>query len=142
VTPFVGYGYFSQTNNFRAPSPVQLHFHDTFEYSTVGFLSSINFLPYLKTGINFKVKHMVNGRSKVSHDPDNESSTLIMEDEDQYALDIPITYTLCWKESDVYISLVPFFQYRHYGGHENFPFDFIETRFYNLGARLLIGFYF
>lgn len=138
-TPFIGFGYFHQTNRFRHPSPVKFHFQDYFKYTTIGFLSSFYPLDYLKVGLNFRAKFMIEGKSRVSHDPDNHNLILLMDDEVQYSLDLPLTYFLCWKGSDVFVSLIPFAELRHYGGYENYPFDFIETRFVNIGGKFLFG---
>jgi hypothetical protein len=141
ITPFVGLGYFEQTNRFKSPSPVRLHFRDSFKYSTIGFLSSFQLFCDLSVGANFKVKYPTDSRSRVSHDPEHPHSTLLANDERQYELAIPLIYQYCWKdEIELFVSLVPFFQYRHFGGYENYPYDYIDTKYYNVGSRLLIGF--
>jgi hypothetical protein len=136
-TPFGGAGYFYQINKFRKPSPLNLHFRDTFSYAVVGFLSNFTVKPCLKVGVNFKVKYMLNGRSKIQKDPDFEDHTIQMTNKEQYSLDLPMSYAFYLRQCYFDLSFVPFFQYRHYGGRENFPFDFIDTKFWVYGARLL-----
>lgn len=136
-TPFGGYGYFYQTNNFRKSSPIPLHFRDHFQYAVAGFLSNLFINPSLSIGANFKVKFMIEGKSEVRNDPEFENTNLLMNNKEQYSLDLPINYALCFNERFFDLSVVPFFQYRHYGGRENYPFDFIDTKFWVYGARLL-----
>lgn len=137
-TPFGGYGYFCQRNNFRHPSPIHLHFRDHFQYAVAGFLSSLFINPCLSVGANFKVKFMIDGKSQIGNDPKFENSTLLMNNKEQYSLDLPINYAVCFQEHIFDLSFVPFFQYRHYGGRENYPFDFIDTKFWVYGGRLLL----
>ena len=134
-TPFVGYGYFHEVNNFHSPSPIPYTFTDTFDYFTTGFLSGFNFTPLLSMGLNFKVKFMMSGRSKISDDPLYDDVKLRMNNEIQLRVDVPLVFhCLPWKR--VQAALVPFYEYRHLGGREGFPFDYIDTKFTLLGARL------
>lgn len=142
ITPFIGFGYFCQKNNFSDPSPLHLHFRDTFKYVVAGFLSQFSPTPCLDVGIVFKAKYMIDGKSKVSHDPDFSSVTLRMEERTQYSVDLPITYLFSFCDQPLTASLEPFYQYRNYGGLENYPFNFIKTKFINFGARALLGYSF
>lgn len=135
-TPFVGVGYFDQTNHFCSPSPIRLHFRDSFKYGVAGFLTRILLTEDFRAGAIFKAKFMHDGKSKVSHDPDFPDSTLIMAERTQYSLDLLFTYLFCCSGFTININVVPFFQYRHYGGRENYPFDLIETKYINLGSKL------
>lgn len=138
-TPFVGVGYFNQTNKFRAPSPVPLHFTDTFQYGVVGFLSNIYFMPCLSAGVNFKAKFVYDPRSRISNDPEGEDVTLKFGEKTQYEVDLPITFYFDFCDQCWTLSGVPFYIYRHYGEMPNFPFDFVETKYIIYGGRLLLG---
>ncbi|NGX53885.1 MAG: hypothetical protein K1000chlam4_00605, partial [Chlamydiae bacterium] len=116
-------------------SPIPYTFTDTFDYFTTGFLSGFNFTPLLSMGLNFKVKFMMSGRSKISDDPLYDDVKLRMNNEIQLRVDVPLVFhCLPWKR--VQAALVPFYEYRHLGGREGFPFDYIDTKFTLLGARL------
>ena len=136
--PFGGWGSFREINDFAPPSPLQCRFTDTFNYVVVGFLSGVNFRALISMGINFKVKFMLDGRSKVSHDPIYDDVTLLMGNETLYRLDLPITYKPCKSLFGMDFQLAPFFEFRHFGGREDFPFNFRDTKFYLYGARLAL----
>ncbi len=138
-TPFVGWGKFHETNDFHSPSPVPYTFTDTFNYIALGFLSGFNFTPLLSMGINFKVKFMNNGSSKITDDPVLDDRTLTMGDALQMRLDVPFTYCLqnCLKA-----AVIPFYEYRHFGGKEGYPFNYIDTKFRLLGARAQLSYNF
>lgn len=133
---FIGYGYFNGTNKFRNPSPLPLHYRDYFTYYVVGFLASATFTPHFRLGANFKIQFMNDGKSEVTNDPYAPDVTLKMENKPQYQAEIPLTYITRDRYTHFEISLVPFLRYRHYGGRENYPYDFIETKFQMFGGRL------
>lgn len=125
-TPFVGVGYFSETNNFVRSSPLPVHFRIHFSYGCGGFLSSFFYSPEWEAGINFKVKYPITDpKCHVTHDPLFEDSKSLVKSRFQYRVELPITYHYACNWS---ASLVPFYEYRNYGGHVNFPFDFLDTR--------------
>lgn len=140
-TIFGGYGYFKETNDFHLPSPIPFKFTDTFNYIAAGFLSGINFTPLLSMGLNFEVRFMLNGQSEVTDDPLFEDITLLMNNETHYRIEVPINYCLhCPFLLET--SLVPFYEFRHFGGREGFPFDYLDTKFSLLGARLSVAYRF
>ncbi len=141
-TIFGGYGHFHEINDFHIPSPLTYTFHDTFNYVTVGFLSGVNFTPLLSMGVNFKGRFMLNGKSVVSDDPLFDHVSLVMNNETHYRLEIPFTYLLCNSSNQLDIILVPFYEFRHFGGREGFPFDYIDTKFSLLGARVSVAYRF
>lgn len=139
-TPFGGWGHFQETNDFFPPSLLTCKFTDTFNYAVFGFLSGVNFTSLLSMGVNFKVRFMLDGESKVSNDPVMDDVTLQMHEETQYRLEVPFIYSPCtclfqWQ-------FVPFYEFRHFGGEEGFPFNFKDTKFNLFGARLALTYRF
>jgi hypothetical protein len=142
ITLFGGYGYFYETNDFSYPSPIPFKFTDTFNYVVAGFLSGINLTPLLSIGINFKVRFMMNGESQVTEDPLFEEVNLVMNNETHYRVEIPVSFLLCTPWPNLEASLVPFYEFRHFGGREGFPFDFIDTKFSLVGVRSALAYRF
>ncbi len=144
LIPFFGAGYFQGTNRFVDNSPMLYKITTNFPYITLGFLSRIDFCNSLGCGVNFKTKYSVGARGKITDDPDPliDKSRFIVEDKFSYELDLPLYYNNCCFGKKVELAFVPFYRFRHYGGHENCPFDFIDTRFHIYGARLMFGIYF
>jgi hypothetical protein len=142
ITPFGGWGYFREVNDFYPPSPLSYTFTDTFNYVAAGFLSGVNFTPLLSMGINFKLRFMQNAKSEVSDDPMYDNVTLMMNDEMHVRLDIPFMYTPGNSLWGIGFLLSPFFEYRHFGGREGFPFNFKDTKFYLYGARFALTYRF
>jgi len=136
-TPFAGWGYFHEVNEFFPPSPLPCTFTDTFHYVVAGFLSGINFTPLISMGVNFKLKFMQDAKSVVSDDPVYDTVTLMIKDEILARLDLPFYYhpKILLRLG---IELAPFFEYRHFGGREGFPFNFKDTKFYLYGARIAL----
>jgi hypothetical protein len=137
-TPFAGWGHFHEVNKFFSPSPLPCTFTDTFHYFVAGFLSGINFTPLLSMGVNFKLKFMQDAKSMVSEDPIYDDVTLLIKDELLARLDIPFYYHPQNTLLNLGFELTPFFEYRHFGGREGFPFNFKDTKFYLYGARIAL----
>lgn len=136
VAPFGGYGYYRGKNDFSQPEEFPLTFRDSIEYGLCGFLTRIDLSERLSVGTIFSAKWMVEGKSKVTNDPFNDDSTLVMGNKNFYAFSLPLIYKFCKNGKMCEFHLTPFYRYRHYGPRENFPSDFIETRFYSYGIRL------
>ncbi len=136
--PFGGWGYFKEVNAFRYPSLLTYTFNDTFHFFTIGFLSGVNFTPLLSMGVNFKVRFMIDGTSQVTNDPVYDEVNLNMENEMQIRLDIPFTFNLPCSLFGIAMQLVPFYEFRHFGGREGYPFNFRDTKFYIYGAQLAL----
>ena len=136
ITPFGGWGSFKEVNHFNPPSPLPVKFTDTFNYVVVGFLSGVNLTPLLSMGVNFKVKFMLNGESKVTEDPLFEDVTLTMEKEIQCRVEVPFTYNPRCSWLGMGGQFTPFYEFRHFGGREGYPFNFRDTKFHLAGMRL------
>ncbi len=124
-TPFIGIGYAEECNNFISPSPLRVHFKLRFSYGVVGFLSKMSWSPCLDIGVNFKAKFLYDAKNCVSHDPDIDGLRMLVKNQTHYRVELPMTYR---KSENFFLSLVPFYEFRHYGGQVNFPFDFLETK--------------
>lgn len=142
ATPFVGYGYFWESNKFSEPTPHSLHYLDSYRYYTLGLVSGARFSPRFDCYASVQAKFMVNGSSYVSNDADEDGSippsTLQMEDEVQWRGDIAFNYCLLRHSKKLWLSLAPFYEYRHYGGHMGYPYDFIETEYQIWGGELAL----
>lgn len=136
LTPFFGIGYFRETNNFRHPTPIPVHFRNTFTYIPLGFLSHFYINAQLGAGLNFKVRYLVGHKNTVTHDPEFEKLTLHYQEKLQYRIELPLTYDFCECNRLWQIKLAPFYEYRNYGQLANFPFDFIDTKLKLYGANL------
>lgn len=140
--PFVGYGYIRETSKFKKPSPIPIKQRITFDYIAAGFLSQFYPHPLWVVGVNFKARFLFNSKCKISDDPDYEDFTQNIEHKVQYRVELPITYRLnCWCDH-LAVAVVPFWDYRHYGEHANFPFDFkdVKLNFYGFDLRLMYMF--
>lgn len=135
-TPFIGFGYQQEINDFRSPSPLKLKFRTYYYYFLTGFLTSIDISPHLSVGTNFKVRFMQEPKCRVS-DPDLDDITQQIKERVCYRVEVPISYRFCSFTDHLELDLVPFYELRHYGGLENFPFDFFETklRFYGISIQ-------
>lgn len=140
VTPYLGGGYFNGTNSFVNPSPMEYKMRVYFPYIALGFLSKIEIGRRFSVGLDFKAKYSVGARSKITgdDDPDVDHAKFYVEDEFMYELDLPFTSNWCWCGKNFAVSFVPFYNFRHYGGHENYPFDFIDTKYQIYGLRFLL----
>ncbi len=137
-TPFVGAGYYHGENRFVHPSPLEVLFVDTFKFGTAGFLLRAWCDDCWTVGFNFKVRQMYEGRDKVV-DPEVPNTTTIIEDKMHYICELPIQRRICIYGRECYASVVPFYEHRHLGGREDFPFDFIDTKYKIHGVRLFLG---
>ncbi|MBS4171142.1 Uncharacterized protein NEOC95_001883 [Neochlamydia sp. AcF95] len=133
--PYLGYGYLCETNKFLKPSPVIHKMRISYDYFTVGFLSHFYPHPSWVIGINFKTRFLFTSKCKISDDPDphQKDSTISLGHKIQYRFELPFIYRLNGWADKLALSMVPFYEYRHYGGHPDFPFDFAETKMNNYG---------
>ncbi|MFQ5729470.1 MAG: hypothetical protein ACE5GN_03825 [Waddliaceae bacterium] len=137
LTPYGGYGYFYSKNDFHHPSPLPCEFHNRFNYGSAGLAAAICLTPSLEATANIKAKFMLKGKSRVKDDPDYNNVTLQMNNETQYEVEAPLRYYTCCRGWNIVASIAPFYRFRHYGGHANYPFDFIDTKFHIYGGRVL-----
>lgn len=137
-TPFGGWGFFREINDFKPPSPLPCKFTDTFNYIVAGFLSGVNLTPLLSMGVNFKLKFMQDGKSKVTDDPLFDDVTLMMKEEIQARVDVPFVFFPCHSWLGLGFQFSPFYEYRHFGGREGFPFNFRDTKFQLYGAKFTL----
>jgi hypothetical protein len=130
ITPFAGYGYFRDTNKFKNPSPLTVKFVTTYRYAVYGFLSSIAPADSWNVGLNFKGWSMIHARAKVQDDPDEDDVTMLIgEKKLNYRIEVPVLYRYCCCNEHLEVGVVPFYEFRHYGRRENYPFDFADTKF-------------
>lgn len=132
-TPFVGGGYAQENNNFRHPSPIPVHFRLHYIYWSAGFLSQISITPRFDAGINFTAKFMIEGKNKATHDPKCDDSVSMIGNRNHYKIEVPLSYHY---GNQTFISLVPFYEYRLYGHHAGYPFDFLDTKLNLYGITL------
>lgn len=136
LTPFGGFGYMNERNNFKHPSPIPAHFHIRSWYGVAGFLSQASLTNCFDIGINFKARFLYEPKCKVSHDPDSDDSTQLINEKIHYRVELPLTYHYPECCDRFLISLVPFYEFRQYGKRVNYPFDFFDTKLNIYGATL------
>ncbi len=132
ITPYVGGGGYCEKNNFSSPSPLHAHFRTRYGFISFGFLTAIYPCSYLELGFNAKMRYPFSPKCRVTHDPHHDSLTQRMGDRVSYRFELPFTYRI----ERMAIGLMPFYETRLYGGQPNYPFDFIRTRFVDMGAAL------
>lgn len=126
-TPFIGGGYYVEKNHFSLPRELPIHYKKYFPYAASGFLLKLYPWQDWELGSTFTTRFPIEPKCRVSHDPDNEATTQNINERFQYRIDLSIVYRFCggpWA-----VGAIPFYEYRQYGGHPNFPFDFIKTKF-------------
>jgi len=133
---FSGYGLFHEVNAFCDPSPLTVTFTDTFSYLPVGLLSGMELFSMFTIGLNIKAMFMINGMSDVTDDPIGGGGTLLMNNEWNSRFELPITFSPPQTFLHLFFGFVPFAEFRHFGGREGFPFDFLDTKFQLIGGRL------
>ena len=144
LIPFVGYGFYEEINKFRPPSPMTVHFLNTFEYAAFGFITRAYINDSMYIGLNFTAKYSLDCKSKISNDPDPDIEDIKLQFNNAWQYEINFPFALNFKAFDPYweccqIELTPFYRYRHYGERENFPYDFLNTQFNSVGAKLLFS---
>lgn len=140
LTPFLGYGYFKDCNDFRTPSPLPVKFTTTYRYISYGFLASIAPTELLNLGLNFKSWSMIHARVKVHDDPEEENVSMLIGERFNYRIELPVVYRFCSCNQHLEIGISPFYELRHYGERENFPFDFLDTKFRLWGCTLQLSY--
>jgi hypothetical protein len=126
LTPFIGGGYLWETNRFRAPSPLLLHFKTTSPYVLGGFLFWIHVQEAWEVGFNVKIRYPLEPRCSLSHDPNLSSKRQNIRERIHTRLELPITYRIV-ESGRVALSCVPFYERRRYGSHPNYPIHYLKT---------------
>lgn len=139
IRPFIGIGYFHNENRFVHPTLLQVRTTEAYPFGTLGIMTRFWTSECYSIGLNVKVRQMYEGKFRVAKDPDFEPIQTGIADEDQWIVEIPLNWYPYFCERCYQISLTPFYQYRHLGGKEGFPVDFIDTKYWIYGARLTIG---
>lgn len=135
---FSGYGKFHEVNDFYPPTPVPFTFINTYSYIPVGFLSGVYLTSLVSMGFNFKVMFMRDAKSTVSDDPGRADVVLNMNEEINVRIETPFMLFPEHTRMNIRFSFVPFYEFRHYGGREGYPFNYIDTKYNLLGARVAL----
>lgn len=141
-TPYFGYGYMRETNKFVSPSPLPLKFTINFGYFAYGFLSEISVFECLRVGANLRFKTPYDPHCKISEDPDFEDMNTLVGTRLQTRVELPITYRSECIWENLELGVIPFYEFRHYGGRENHPFDFFKTKIQIYGADIQLSYRF
>jgi len=136
IAPYGGYGYFDEINAFHEPTTVR--FKNTFNFTTAGFLSGVNLSSVFSMWINFKMRFMLNGTSKITNDPAVGDNTLLMTNEVLALVEVPLIFSPSCVRMGLEFVAAPFYEYRHFGGREGFPFDYIDTKYNLYGASFAL----
>ena len=142
ITPFVGIGYRKEYNNFHEYSPSFPNFETRYPYGAAGFLSGVNLTSQFAVGLNFKAEFMYDAKCGVTQAPDEDDSNLLIEDKWNYRVELPLIYRFCPCVGGFEAQVTPFYEFRHYGGRESFPCDFIDTKLMIWGFNLLLSYRF
>lgn len=142
ITPFVGVGYFNEFNHYTSPSQVKVHFDNRFTYGAAGCLLRGVFTPSLKFGLNVTARWSLDGKVKISHDPQFESTTIEYMQKMQGRVSLPIWSQTTYRCFSIEWGIAPFYEYRHYGSKIGVPFDFIDTRIKSWGCDFFYTFSF
>jgi len=135
LTPFIGLGYFVERNHYIHPSPLKVHFRNSFYYFAFGAQSKAYITPTLSIGANVTGKYSLDGHVDVTRDSDRKI-VLHYEHEFQCRVAIPLIYSFCCKGYETSLCLNPFYEFRHFGGHDRVPFNFLDTRLKVFGVDL------
>ncbi len=138
ITPILGYGYLYEKNAFKDPSPLHLTFTTRYQYVPFGILSGITVAENFGVGLNVRLRWPYDPKCKVTGDEENEDSTQLIEEKLGYRIEIPLLYATPVCCRSLLVGLTPFYELRHYGGKENHPFDFFETKMRLYGVNLQI----
>jgi hypothetical protein len=142
IIPYATYSYFYGRNKFYGPSPNQYKLHDHLHLGGAGLWVSFCLFDCCRLGVDFNAKYIVDGKNKVTDDPEYDNIKLEIESQWQYELAIPIEFKVPVCDCCLECRFVPFYRFRHLGGKPNYPFDYKETKYRLYGAQLLfyIGF--
>jgi hypothetical protein len=138
-TPYFSAGYFLELNDYKKPSPVQVHFKNQFYYGGMGCILKGCLRPRLHFGLNVQARFSVDGKVRTSHDPDYDPATLKYMQKVQCRVSLPFSYQFSESNPRFTFDGVPFFEYRQYGKKRAIPFDFLDTRIQCWGIDLMLS---
>lgn len=140
-TPFLGKGRLVAKNFFKAPSPIEACYDVRYNYFAYGmrfdwqmksnFFSSLVIKGIFSDGAICKVRDFEEG-----------DVSLIVEDNPSYDIELPLQYSLKKFQGHLRVGVTPFYRYRHWGEHKNYPYDFFDTKFYIFGSMVNLSFHF
>lgn len=141
-TPFIGYGYSDETNQYKSPSPLIVKFIHESSYVSFGFLSEITLGDKFSAGFNLKMRSLVDPICKVKKDQVFGSLKMHIHEKMQYRFELPLKLAI-FHECHVFeVGIISFYEIRHYGGRENYPFDFLDTKLRLFGASFQLSYRF
>jgi hypothetical protein len=135
-TPYIGGGYFWDRNHFHRPSPLEVRFSTRFWYGSFGFLSHARVFRCFSAGLNARFKLPWEPKCTISGDPDHGKTSQQVGERLFFRIELPLVYTAPLFCNALQIGLMPFYESRVFGGRENYPFDFFETKYRIYGIDL------
>ncbi|MFV0341204.1 MAG: hypothetical protein ACK5MA_11370 [Parachlamydiaceae bacterium] len=134
ITPFAGYGWLKEKNNFTSPSPIHAHFKTEYSFASFGTILSCYPTCDLQWRLNLEVRYPLSPKCYISHDREMDPSKQRINERLQYFVEMP----LVWRMNSIAFGAVPFYNSIIYGSHPNYPFNYIKTRFEYWGCFLNI----
>lgn len=141
IAPFLGIGYFSESNDFKPPTPLVVLVRTHVGYIPVGLVSRFYLTRRLSIGLDYKGLVPFDGQTKIC-DPELGDTRLNFGERTHFALDIPFRYRLSGRARNLEMLCSLFWSRRSYGRHFSATHDFYETQVTIAGIRLLMGYYF
>jgi hypothetical protein len=132
LTPFVGGGWLKEKNNFTSPSPIHAHFKTQYCFGSFGTILSCYPTCNLQWRLNLEARYPLSPKCFISHDREMDPSKQRIDERMQYIVEMPIV----WRLSCIALGATPFYHSVVYGGHPNYPFNYIKTRFEYWGCFL------
>jgi hypothetical protein len=142
ITPIIGYGYFYDKNDFKKPSPLTVTYTLQYSYVPFGFLSGLMLNPSTSLGLNVRVRYPIEPKCRISNDPEFDDTKMHVDEELGFRIELPLVYKTNQFCRSLLVGILPFFDFRHYGGRANYPFDFIDTKLRIYGANVQIMYQF
>lgn len=138
ITPICGIGYMYEKNNFKHPSPLLLTFTTRYGYFPFGFLSGITVAEHFGIGLNVRFRWPFEPLCRVSNDEEQENTKQHIKEKLGFKIEVPLLYETPAFCRSLLVGILPYYELRHYGGMENYPFDFFNTKLHIYGINLQI----
>ena len=135
VIPFIGGGYFHNTNRFISPSPLLVTFRDVYNFVSAGAITKVHFCENFMASLVLKGQLMANGERTFIIPSLSGRPTAGLGDRGHMIVEVPLDYII--KPGGVpkmVLNVTPFYRKREYTGQEAFPYNCPCTEFHIWGC--------
>lgn len=134
--PFIGGGYYTSTNRFVDPSPLHVSMQIHFPYALAGLKVEWKRSETIHYFTSLTIKRPYEPKCRIQDDPEFFTTHQMIKEKLQAEFELGGRYNWSCTLLSLAVDGSFFYRYNRFGSRENYPFNFLDTKYTYLGFKL------